>query len=139
MRDMMATRFLGGSPLAVLIRLIVVSLLVGALMSWLGIDAADILRNVERGVLRLWSSGFAALGDIGRTLMAGALVVVPVWFVLRLLRYRDPRSRRDRDDVRDMSRGPAAHPQAPAAHPQAASTGAPRWSDPERVGDERRS
>lgn len=127
MRDTMATRFLGGSPLAVLIRLIVVSLLVGALMSWLGIDAADILRNVERGVLRLWSSGFAALGDIGRTLMAGALVVIPVWLVVRLLRYRDPRSRRVRDDPRDV----------PGS--EAAPTAAPRWSDPERVGDERRS
>ena len=131
MHDTIATRFLGGSPLTVLIRLIVVSLLVGALMSWLGIDAADILRGVQRGVVRLWGSGFAALGDIGRTVLAGALVVVPVWLVLRLMRYRDPRSRRDRDDVRDM-------PRAPAAHPKPASTGAPRWSDPERVGDERR-
>ncbi len=131
MHDTTATRFLGGSPLTVLIRLVVVSLLVGALMSWLGIDAADILRSVERGVVRLWGSGFAALGDIGRTVAAGALVVVPVWFVLRLLRYRDPRFRRDRDDVRDVSG-------APAAQPRAASAGASRWSDPERVGDERR-
>lgn len=127
MHDTIATRFIGGSPLTVLIRLGVVSLLVGALMSWLGIDAVDIIRDIERGVLHLWGSGFAALGNIGRTAVAGALVVVPVWFVVRLLRYRDPRSRRDRDDARDVSGS------------QAARTAAPRWSDPERVGDERRS
>ncbi len=127
MHDTIATRFLGGSPLTVLIRLGVVSLLVGALMSWLGIDAADIVRDVERGVLHLWGSGFAALGNIGRTGVAGALVVVPVWFVVRVLRYRDPRSRRRGEDLRNVP------------GPEAARAEAPRWSDAQRAGDERRS
>ncbi len=131
MHDTIATRFLGGSPLTVLMRLVVVSLLVGALMSWLGIDAADILHDVERGILHLWGSGFVALGNVGRTLVAGALVVVPVWFVVRILRYRGPRSRIARDEFRDVT-GPQA------AGQQTRRAEEPRWSDPERAGDERR-
>ncbi|WP_207210138.1 DUF6460 domain-containing protein [Lichenibacterium ramalinae] len=117
MTDNVATRVLGGSPLAVLLRLVAVSLLVGALMSWLGLDALDIVNDLGRAFTQLYGTGFAALHDIGRTLVAGAAVVVPVWLVLRLLSYRGPR------------RGPVAGPGvAPAS----------RWGQAERVGDDRR-
>ncbi len=115
MSDSVTTRLLGGSPLTVLIRLGVVSLLVGALMTWVGIDAADLLYDLQRGLLHLYGTGFAALRDVGRTLLAGAAVVVPVWLVLRMLSYRAPRVRRVIDDPRG-----AVPPEAP------------RWSNPER-------
>lgn len=126
MPDSAATRFLGGSPLTVMIRLGVVSLLVGALMSWLGIDAVDLLNDLERGLAHLYGTGFAALRDVGRTFLAGAAVVLPVWIVLRLVSYRGPRDRLRPGDPPGGSR---------ARDPQG---GTPRWSNPERVGDERR-
>lgn len=119
MTDSAATRALGGSPLTVLIRLGVVSLLVGALMTWMGLDALDIVNDLGRAAAHLYGTGFAALHDIGRTLVAGAAVVVPVWLVLRLLSYRGPH----------RPRGPVS---APGAAP------ASRWSRAERVGDDRR-
>ncbi len=122
MSDSVTTRILGGSPLTVLIRLGVVSLLVGALMTWVGIDAADLLYDLQRGLVHLYGTGFAALRDIGRTLVAGAAVVLPVWFVLRVLSYRGPRGRR----VLDGWRGTAGF--RPGAVPPEAS----RWSNPER-------
>ena len=119
MTDSVATRVFGGSPLTVLIRLGAVSLLVGALMSWLGLDALDLVDDLGRAAAHLYGTGFAALHDIGRTLAAGAAVVVPVWLVMRLLSYRGPR----------RSQGPAAGIGAAPAS---------RWSGAERVGDDRR-
>ena len=125
MRDSLVTRFLGGSPLTVIIRLVAVSLVVGAFMAWIGIDAMDLFDDLQRGFVRLYGTGFAALHDIGRTLVAGAAVVLPVWFVLRLLSYRGPQPKRF----------------APDSHPVVGDTAAPvsRWSNPERVGGEPRS
>ena len=119
MTDSVAARALGGSPLTVLLRLAAVSLLVGGLMSWLGLDALDLVNDLGRAALHLYGTGFAALHDIGRTLVAGAAVVVPVWIVLRLLSYRGPRP-----------------PRRPAAAPGAAP--ASRWAGAERVGEDRR-
>ncbi len=42
------TRLFGGSPLAVVGRLILVSILVGVVLSTLGLDPFDIVRSVER-------------------------------------------------------------------------------------------
>ncbi len=116
MPDSVATRFLGGSPLTVLVRLVAVSLIVGALMSWLGIDALDILDDVQRAFAHLYGSGFAALRGVGGTVLGGAAVVVPVWVVLRVLSWRGPQPRPGADEARR---------DAPPS----------RWSNPERVRD----
>ena len=42
------TRFLGGSPLAVLGRLILLSILVGVVLSAFGLDPLNILRSIQR-------------------------------------------------------------------------------------------
>lgn len=119
MRDSVATRFFGGSPLAVLVRLGVVSLVVGALMSWLGIDAIDILDDLQRAFAHLYGTGFAALRGLGGTVLAGAAVVVPVWLVLRVLNWRGPGPRLAPDDARRDRPG-----EVPS-----------RWSNPERARD----
>lgn len=126
MPDSVATRVLGGSPLTVLLRLGTVSLIVGALMSWLGIDALDLVDEVERAVAHLYGSGFAALHDVGRTVLAGAAIVLPVWLVLRLLSVRGPRDLPIRDAPR-VDPPDEAHVTPDAPYP-----GAPRWSKPER-------
>ena len=78
-------RFLGGSPGAVLVKLAFVSLLVGAFMAFLGITPFGLIDGaveLVRSVLRL---GFDAFGEVGRWLLYGAMVVVPIWLVMRLL------------------------------------------------------
>ena len=92
MHDSSLTRFFGGSPFTVAVRLLVVSLLVGLLMTWLQIDPMDLFFELQRGFVRLWGTGFVALHQMGNTVLAGAAVVLPVWFVLRVLSYRGPRS-----------------------------------------------
>ena len=81
-------RFLGGSPLAVLVKLVVVSLIVGALLMWLNIRPVDVFRMLEDLADRLWALGFASFREFGTYIAAGAAIVIPVWLVLRLLSYR---------------------------------------------------
>lgn len=88
MADSTLSRFLGGSPVGVAFRLVLVSLLVGAFMVWQGIHPADFYRLAERLFLRIWNLGFAAFGDIGEYLLAGAAVVIPVWLLMRLVNWR---------------------------------------------------
>ena len=84
-------RFLGGPPLAVLFRLIVVSLIVGVLLMWLDINPSDILDGFRRFFRHLWSLGFGAIGQAADYILAGAAIVVPVWLVLRLMNMRGMR------------------------------------------------
>ena len=114
MSDPLVSRVLGGSPLTVLVRLAVVSLLVGALMSWLHVDPVDLVAAIERGFVRLWGTGFEALANLGRTALAGAAVVVPVWALIRILSYRGLRTR------------------VPGSERPS------RWSTPDQVGEDRR-
>lgn len=81
-------RFLGGSPLAVLVKLILVSFVVGALLMWLRITPADVFDEMSALVGRLYNLGFRSLRDFGTYIVAGAVIVVPVWLVIRLLSYR---------------------------------------------------
>ena len=88
MSDNALTRFIGGSPLAVLFRLLVVSLLVGAFMVWQGIHPQDIVRAVWNILMRLWNAGFDSIREVGEYVLAGAVIVVPVWLVMRVMGAR---------------------------------------------------
>ena len=80
------SRFFGGSPLAVIGRLILVSILVGVILSVLGLDPFDIMHSVERLVRSLWNMGFDAFRWLWRYLLLGAVIVVPIWLILRLIK-----------------------------------------------------
>ncbi len=79
------TRVFGGSPLAVLGRLVLVSILVGVVLSTLGLDPFDIVRSVERLIRSIWDMGFDAFRWLWRYLLLGAVIVVPIWIVMRLI------------------------------------------------------
>lgn len=81
-------RFLGGSPAAVAVRLVLVSILVGALLMWLDIRPADVFEQLADLGSRLWALGFRSIRDLGTYIVAGAAIVVPLWLILRLLSWR---------------------------------------------------
>ena len=91
MADTLVTRFFGGSPVAAIVRLAFISLVVGALLMWLDIEPLAIVRAAERLVDHLWAMGFDTVRQLGRYLAAGALIVVPIWFVARLFSLRGVR------------------------------------------------
>ena len=79
------SRFVGGSPVTVLLRLIVVSFVVGFLLETLGFDPVGLLNEVVRAARHIIEFGLTDVRQLGRILLTGAMVVVPVWLVLRLL------------------------------------------------------
>jgi hypothetical protein len=79
-------RFLGGTPLAVLGRLILLSILVGVILSAIGFDPANIIESARRLVQAIWDMGFDAVRWAWRYFLLGAIVVVPIWFIVRLTR-----------------------------------------------------
>jgi hypothetical protein len=84
-------RFLGGPPLAVLFRLLLVSLIVGAFLMWFDIRPGEVISAVERFFRRIWNLGFDSIREIGGYIVAGAVIVVPVWLVIRLINMRGAR------------------------------------------------
>jgi hypothetical protein len=79
------TKVFGGSPLAVLVRLILVSVLVGVILSALGLDPFDILHSIERLFRSIWEMGFDAFRWLWRYFLLGAVIVIPIWLLSRLL------------------------------------------------------
>jgi len=85
------TKVFGGSPLAVLGRLILVSILVGVILSALGLDPFDIVRSIERLVRTIWNMGFDVVRYVWRYFLLGAVIVLPIWILMRL--FNAPRGR----------------------------------------------
>ena len=79
------TKVFGGSPLGVLIRLALVSILVGVVLAALGLDPYDIVRSAERLIRSIWNMGFDALRWLWRYFLLGAVIVIPIWIIMRLV------------------------------------------------------
>lgn len=85
-------RFLGGSPGVVLIRLSVISLIVGILLSALGLSPYDIINSIRTLAQRIYDMGFEAIEWIFRYFLLGAVVVFPIWLIARLVKMTGRRS-----------------------------------------------
>ena len=81
-------RFLGDSPLRVFLKLLVVSFLVGVVMSAFGWSPMDIVGEIRDTILRIWTMGFATVDRFVGYLLLGAAIVIPAFIILRLLSYR---------------------------------------------------
>ncbi|MFG1298495.1 DUF6460 domain-containing protein [Xanthobacter sp. V3C-3] len=82
------TRFFGGSPAWVLVRLVLLSVVVGVILAALGLDPRNILTSLERLVRSLFSFGFEAVENLWRYFLLGAVIVVPLWLIMRLFGRR---------------------------------------------------
>lgn len=85
------SRFIGGPPLSVIFRLILLSFLIGVILQVLGLDPWNIFDSLRRLVLHVWDMGFDALRWLWRYLLLGAVVVVPIWLIVRLMRVAQGR------------------------------------------------
>jgi hypothetical protein len=79
-------RFFGGSPLWVVVRLILLSIVIGVLLSALGLDPWNILQSVERLIRRILDLGWDAVAWLWRYFLLGAVLVIPIWLIVRLVR-----------------------------------------------------
>lgn len=85
------SRFLGGSPLTVLLRLILLSVLVGVVLAAIGFDPWNIVESIRRLFEWIWNLGFDAISGLWRYFLLGAVIVVPVWLISRLFGSNRPR------------------------------------------------
>jgi hypothetical protein len=81
-------RFLGGSPGSVLAKLIFLSLLVGAFMAVVGITPFGLVEGLYRWIASVFDLSLDTLVEIGRWVLYGAIIVVPLWFLARLFGRR---------------------------------------------------
>ncbi len=77
--------FLGGSPLGVIVKLVLLSIVVGVILSWLSWSPADIIDWVVSLFDWLWVSVFGSLERAVDYFILGAAIVVPIFLISRLL------------------------------------------------------
>jgi Family of unknown function (DUF6460) len=77
-------RFLGGPPLAVAGRLVLLSILVGVILAAIGLDPWNIIQSVRALIVHIWTMGFDVVRWLWRYFLLGAVIVVPIWFLVRL-------------------------------------------------------
>ena len=84
-------RFLGGSPLTVAFRLILLSILVGVVLAAIGFDPWNIVNSIRLLFQRIWNLGFDAINGLWRYFLLGAVIVIPIWLLSRLFGAPRPR------------------------------------------------
>ena len=78
-------RWFGGNPIMVLLRLVLLSVVVGVVLSALGIHPSQILYHLRILAGRLYDMGFGAFHWVIQYFLLGAVIVFPVWLIGRLL------------------------------------------------------
>lgn len=75
----------GGNPLGVAIRLLLISLVVGIVMKALGIDLGNFFQRLNELLRNLYDLGFGAVEWLLEYTLLGAMVVIPIWLIARLV------------------------------------------------------
>lgn len=78
-------RLFGGNPLGVIVRLIVISIIVGIVMAALDIRPENIIYHIQRLVRRISELGFGIFESALGYFLLGAAVVIPIWLISRIL------------------------------------------------------
>ncbi len=81
-------RFLGDTPARTIVKLVVISLVVGIILAALNLTPFELFSQLQNALSWAINRGMQLFGDFGRYLLYGAMVVVPVFLVTRLLSYR---------------------------------------------------
>ncbi|ANY78138.1 integrase [Microvirga ossetica] len=81
-------RFLGGSPGSVLVKLIFLSLLVGAFLAFLGITPFGLIEGLFNWISSVLDLSFETVQEVGLWVLYGAIIVVPLWLISRLFSSR---------------------------------------------------
>jgi hypothetical protein len=74
----------GGNPFGVLLRLALISIVVGIVMKALGIDLGNFFQRINELLRNIYDLGFGAVEWVLEYMLLGALVVVPIWLIARV-------------------------------------------------------
>jgi hypothetical protein len=78
-------RFFGGSPLAVVFRLVLLSILIGFVLHAFGFNPFNFIERIRSLIQALWEMGFDAIHWLWSYFVLGAIVVIPIWLIVRLV------------------------------------------------------
>jgi hypothetical protein len=78
-------RLFGGNPIGVIVRLVLLSVVVGIVLSALGISPRNLVYHLDLMFRRIYDLGFGAVEWAFQYFLIGAVIVFPIWFVARLL------------------------------------------------------
>ncbi|MFW6024571.1 MAG: DUF6460 domain-containing protein [Dichotomicrobium sp.] len=79
-------RFASDSAAGVVLRLAVISIVVGVVLQALGLDPLDLFDQMRALIRYITESGLDALEWLGVRLLIGAVVVVPIWAAVQIVR-----------------------------------------------------
>jgi len=77
--------FWGGNPLSVVVRLALMSVVVGIVLSALGINLRNFFDRINTLLRNIYDLGFGAIDWMLQYLVLGAIIVVPVWLIARIV------------------------------------------------------
>jgi len=75
----------GGNPFGVILRLALISIVVGIVMKALGIDLRNFFQRINELLRNLYDLGFGAFEWVIEYMLLGALVVIPIWLIARVV------------------------------------------------------
>ncbi len=81
-------RLLGGSPGSVLVKLVFLSLLVGAFLAFLDITPFDLVDRLFGWIRSIFDLSFETVHEVLRWILYGAVIVIPFWLLSRLFGRR---------------------------------------------------
>jgi hypothetical protein len=93
MSDDIVQRFFGGPPLSVILRLVLLSILVGVVLAAIGFDPWNIIHSIRQLFETIWNMGWDAVSWLWRYFLLGAVLVIPIWIILRLVKVPGARGR----------------------------------------------
>lgn len=75
----------GGNPTGVIIRLVVLSVVVGIVLQALNIAPQHVFYYLQLLMRRIYELGFGVFESVFGYFLIGAVIVIPVWLLTRLL------------------------------------------------------
>jgi hypothetical protein len=81
-------RYFGDSVAGTIIRLVLISIVVGIVFSALGITPFNLVERLQQIVRRITDLGLDAFRWVFEYFLLGAIIVVPVWLIVRLVKSR---------------------------------------------------
>jgi Domain of unknown function (DUF6460) len=85
-------QFFGDGIAGTLIRLVLLSVVVGVIFSALGITPVNLIERLELLIRNVMNMGVDAFYWAFKYFVLGAVIVFPIWFLVRLFRKRDTKA-----------------------------------------------
>jgi hypothetical protein len=84
-------RLVGGDPLGVLVRLVLLSIIVGVIFAVLGFNPRNLVQALSELLRSIIENSAELVDSLLRYFLLGAAIVFPIWLVMRLIKIASRR------------------------------------------------